>query len=76
MAGRRATPRARIAISCLESERERIREVAESRGASINDHVISAGLGVQLNAGRSRRDHPEGGRDSRRTAHSRKRRSR
>ena len=48
MAGRRATPRARIAISCLESEWERIREVAESRGVSINDHVISAGLGVQL----------------------------
>jgi uncharacterized protein (DUF1778 family) len=48
MAERRATPRARIAISCLESEWERIREVADSRGASINDHVISAGLNVQL----------------------------
>ena len=48
MAERRATPRARIAISCLESEWERIREVAESRGVSINDHVISAGLNVEL----------------------------
>ena len=44
MAERRATPRARLTISCLESEWERIREVAESRGVSINDHVISAGL--------------------------------
>ena len=48
MAERRATPQARIAISCLESEWERIREVAESRDVSMNDHVISAGLGVQL----------------------------
>ena len=48
MAERRATPRARIAISCLESEWERIREVADSRDVSINDHVISAGLNVEL----------------------------
>ena len=48
MAERSAAPRARIAISCLESEWERIREVAESRDVSINDHVISAGLNVQL----------------------------
>ncbi len=48
MAERRAAPRARIAISCLESEWERIREVADSRGVSINDHVISAGLNVEL----------------------------
>ena len=48
MAEQRATPRARIAISCLESEWERIREIAESRDVSMNDHVISAGLGVQL----------------------------
>ena len=48
MAERRATPRARIAISCLESEWERIREVADLRGMSINDLVISAGLGVEL----------------------------
>ena len=27
---------------------QRIREVAESRGVSINDHVISAGLNVEL----------------------------
>ena len=48
MAERRATPRARLTISCLESEWERIREVADSRDVSINDHVISAGLSVQL----------------------------
>ena len=48
MAERRAAPQARIAISCLESEWERIREVADSRGVSINDHVISAGLNVEL----------------------------
>ena len=48
MAERSAAPRARIAISCLESEWEWIREVAESRDVSINDHVISAGLNVQL----------------------------
>ena len=48
MAERRATPRARLTISCLESEWERIREVAESRDVSINDHVISAGLNVEL----------------------------
>ena len=48
MAVQRAAPQARIAISCLESEWERIREVAESRDVSMNDHVISAGLGVQL----------------------------
>ena len=48
MAERRATPRARIAISCLESEWERIREVADLRGMSINDLMISAGLGVEL----------------------------
>ena len=48
MAERRATPRARLTISCLESEWERIREVADRRGVSINDHVISAGLNVAL----------------------------
>ena len=48
MAERSAAPRARIEISCLESEWERIREVAESRDVSINDHVISAGLNVEL----------------------------
>ena len=47
-AERRAAPRARLTISCLESEWERIREVAVSRDASINDHMISAGLNVQL----------------------------
>ena len=48
MAERRATPRAWIAISCLESEWERIREVADLRGMSINDLMISAGLNVEL----------------------------
>ena len=48
MAERRATPRARLTISCQESEWERIREVAESRDVSMNDHVISAGLNVEL----------------------------
>ena len=48
MAERRTTPRARVTISCLESEWERIREVADLRGMSINDHVISAGLNVEL----------------------------
>ena len=41
-------PRVRFSISCLDSEWERIREVAEQRGVSINDHVISAGLCVEL----------------------------
>ena len=44
----RMSPRVRISISCLESEWERIREVADRRGVSINDHVISAGLSVEL----------------------------
>ena len=48
MAERRAMPRARVTISCQESEWERIREVGESRGVSINDHVITAGLNVEL----------------------------
>ena len=48
MAERRETPRARVTISCQESEWERIREVAESRDVSMNDHVISAGLNVEL----------------------------
>ena len=48
MTERRATPRARLTISCLESEWERIREIAEGRNTTINDHVISAGLNVEL----------------------------
>ena len=50
MAARRKSSRAEFSISCLESEWERIREVAERRGVSINDHVISAGLTVELDA--------------------------
>ncbi len=41
-------PRVRFSISCLDSEWERIREVAQQRGVSINDHVISVGLFVEL----------------------------
>ena len=48
MPARRAAPRVRFSISCLDSEWERIREVAEWNGVSINDHVISAGLSVEL----------------------------
>ena len=50
MAARRKSSRAEFSISCLESDWERIREVAERRGVSINDHVISAGLTVELDA--------------------------
>ena len=53
MAERRATPRARIAISCPESEWERIREVADLRGLSINDLMISARLNVELDPART-----------------------
>ena len=48
MPARREVPRVRFSISCLELEWERIREVAERRGVSINDHLISAGLTVAL----------------------------
>ena len=48
MPARREVPRARFSISCLESAWERIREVAERRGVSINDHLVSAGLTVDL----------------------------
>ena len=45
---RRKAPRVRLTISCLGSEWERIREIAERRGVSINDHAVSAGLSVEL----------------------------
>ena len=48
MPARRATPRVRFSISCLASEWERIREVADLRAMSINDLMISAGLSVEL----------------------------
>ena len=43
-------PRVRFSISCTETEWERIREAAEARGVSINEHVISAGLSGALDA--------------------------
>ena len=48
MPARRKAPRVRLTISCLDSEWERIREIAARRGVSINDLVISAGLSVEL----------------------------
>ena len=48
MPARRASPRVRFSISCLDSEWERIREAAQRRGVWINEHVISAGLTVAL----------------------------
>ena len=48
MTERRKSPRAEFSISCSASDWERIREVAGRRGVSINDHVISAGLAVEL----------------------------
>ena len=48
MPARRKAPRVRLTISCLDSEWERIREIAERRGVSINDHAVSAGLSVEL----------------------------
>ena len=48
MPGRRAAPRVRFSISCLDSEWERIREVARRRGVSMNDHLVFAGLSVEL----------------------------
>lgn len=53
MPARRSSPRVRFSISCLDSEWERIREVAERRSVSINDHVISAGLTVELDPART-----------------------
>ena len=53
MPARRTSPRLRFSISCLDSEWERIREVAERRGVSINDHVISAGLTAELDPART-----------------------
>ena len=38
--------RVRLTISCPDLDWERIREVAEHRGVSINEHVIGAGLSV------------------------------
>ena len=48
MTERRKSPRAEFSISCSASDWERIREVAERRGVSINDHMIRAALTVEL----------------------------
>ena len=48
MPARRKAPRVRLSISCLDSEWERIREIAARRGVWINDHAVSAGLSVEL----------------------------
>ena len=46
MPTRRAIPRARLAVSCRESEWERIREIALRRGQTINEYMIEAALTV------------------------------
>lgn len=46
MPARRAIPPARFAVSCLESEWERIREIALRRGLTINRYMIEAALSV------------------------------
>ncbi|MYE59396.1 MAG: hypothetical protein F4X35_07470, partial [Alphaproteobacteria bacterium] len=38
-----------MTISCSDLDWERSREIAERRGVSINEHMISAGLNVELN---------------------------
>ncbi len=44
MPARRTIPRARLAVSCRESEWERIREIALRRGQTINEYVVAAAL--------------------------------
>ena len=48
MMARLAAQRARLTVSCSVLDWERIREITERRGVSINDHMISAGLNVEL----------------------------
>ena len=48
MTARTPGQRARLTISCSHLDWERIREIAEQRGVSINDHMISSGLSVEL----------------------------
>ena len=45
---RRPGQRARLTISCSVLDWERIREITVRRGVSINEHMISAGLSVEL----------------------------
>ncbi len=40
--------RVRLTISCSDVDWERCREIADRRGVSINEHMISAGLSVEL----------------------------
>ena len=46
MPARNTIPQARFAVSCRESEWERIREIARRRGQTINEYMISAALTV------------------------------
>ena len=46
MPARRAIPPARLAVSCRESEWERIREIALRRGMTINEYLVAAALAV------------------------------
>ena len=48
MRARRPGERVRLTISCSDLDWERSREIAEQRGVSINEHMISAGLNVEL----------------------------
>ncbi len=48
MRARRPGERVRLTISCSDLDWERSREIAERRGVSINEHMISAGLNVEL----------------------------
>ena len=48
MRARGSGERVRLTISCSDLDWERSREIAERRGVSINEHMISAGLGVEL----------------------------
>ena len=46
MPARRSIPPARLAVSCRESEWERIREIALRRGMTINEYLVAAALAV------------------------------
>ncbi len=48
MTARGSGGRVRLTISCSDLDWERSREIADRRGVSINGHMISAGLSVEL----------------------------
>ena len=48
MTARGSGERVRVTISCSDLDWERSREIADRRGVSINEHMISAGLTVEL----------------------------